>query len=489
MRPIIGHNMPTTTRMMTRIDQATGYADASPDIQLVPSTIAVLTGKNNVGKTRTLQLIATAFNSGISIPTLECSFSVRLEREDNVIIDIKVVGGYNGRGAYTQASGSLAYSVLDNGQSAIDSLITFGPQGGISIKDKKAGTQSQYQAPPDLAHIRGLRELPYVLDAFRSVIYIPPHRVIPSVVDTTPKQIPSPDGSDLGQVLYYHRNNQTNEFAELEDIIPRIFPEIGSILTVPTGPQHVTIMLIDRYSGERIPLSDAGTGVSQILFFIALVLFSPCGRTFLVDEPHVFLHPAAERQLSSFIREHSEHSYIIATHSPLLINTLDPVWLWLVSRDERGTLIRPIYQSIQGRQLLFSELGIKSGEVAIADRILFVEDDSDCDIYKILLGKLGYDENRYNYHAIGLTGAGVTKPFRQIVSALNTVFNIKHLFFLDGDQRGNFLQDPCIRFLPEPEIEDLLLRDMDAVCSIFKDAIMAQAPDNGNDTIADWTPE
>lgn len=203
----------------------------------------------------------------------------------------------------------------------------------------------------------------------------------------------------------------------------------------------------------------------------------------------MFLHPAAERQLSSFIREHSEHSYIIATHSPLLINTLDPVWLWLVSRDERGTLIRPIYQSIQGRQLLFSELGIKSGEVAIADRILFVEDDSDCDIYKILLGKLGYDENRYNYHAIGLTGAGVTKPFRQIVSALNTVFNIKHLFFLDGDQRGNFLQDPCIRFLPEPEIEDLLLRDMDAVCPIFKDAIMAQAPDNGNDTIADWTPE
>lgn len=76
-----------------------------------------------------------------------------------------------------------------------------------------------------------------------------------------------------------------------------------------------------------------------------MILFSEPGRIFLMGEPHVYLHPSAEKALAKFIREHNEHSYLIATHSLFLIRSLKPDSIYMTTRDENGTKLKEIFSS------------------------------------------------------------------------------------------------------------------------------------------------
>lgn len=59
------------------------------------------------------------------------------------------------------------------------------------------------------------------------------------------------------------------------------------------------------------PLSGiALRGVAQALHLVSLVLFAPPGRIMLIDEPHAYLHPGAERRLVRFQRDRPEHAYV-----------------------------------------------------------------------------------------------------------------------------------------------------------------------------------
>ena len=42
----------------------------------------------------------------------------------------------------------------------------------------------------------------------------------------------------------------------------------------------------------------------------------------LIDEPHSFLHPTAERLLLEFLRRNQQHKYVITTHSAIFINAV-----------------------------------------------------------------------------------------------------------------------------------------------------------------------
>jgi hypothetical protein len=320
-----------------------------------------------------------------------------------------------------------------------------------------------------------------------SLIYLPPQRVISPTVQTTPIEIPSTAGTDLANAIYTHRNSHTLEFEELEGVMQTLFPELGRILTRPTGPNLVTLTLQDRFSGQNIPLDASGTGVGQVLHLVASVLFHPLGRIFLVDEPHVYLHPGVERLLVRFLRQHGEHSYVCATHSPVFINAADPERYWLVSRDEGGSKIRSVFDERLSRKHILGELGVKPADVALAERVLFVEGDSDKAIYPILLAKLGWDLTRMNCSVVELRGSGTSSPLASVVGELSQLLDIDFTICLDGDKKREYRRTSNVRYLAVAELENLFLQDAAAVRQGLHDVLAQHAPRKAKTVAKTWT--
>ena len=350
-----------------------------PELELTTGIIT-LTGRNNVGKSRIMRKIdefrAILLGESSQVFTSQLKSSVRAkiadgEKEFDITID--------------RANKSL--EIIYHKGKDHNSRVSLA--GGKSMRWNEHGSLDRQAENLGISNAARLAEdFPVLENNLRRVIYIPPYRTIMDKSSTKLQTIVGPSGDNLGQILYYHKNKETNEFHEIERVMHDIFPEIEHILTVPSGDNLVTISIKDGFSGEEIPISDAGTGVAQTLFLVTMILCSRECRIFLIDEPHVYLHPNAEKALAKFIKGHSEHDYIIATHSPLLISKLNPDSSYLITRDKGGTRMVTLFNTTQDREEVFHELGMESSDVVLFESLIFVEGDSDKSIYKILLDKL-----------------------------------------------------------------------------------------------------
>jgi predicted ATP-dependent endonuclease of OLD family len=251
----------------------------------------------------------------------------------------------------------------------------------------------------------------------------------------------------------------------------------------------VTVTFEDRFAGDRVSMAHSGTGVAQALHLVATVLLSPPRRILLIDEPHVYLHPGAERTLVGFLRDHPEHSYVCATHSPVFINAAKPERCWLVTRDEAGTRMRSVFNEGLARQHILLELGIHPGDVALAERIVFVEGPSDEDVYPILLRRLGWDPIMRNCAVIRLDGAGTATPLAKVLDELANVLHTTFTVILDGDQRDSAGANPHVRFLDVDELEDLFLADPEAVQEGLLRILKEEQPEQAENVLKKWPIE
>jgi hypothetical protein len=104
-------------------------------------------------------------------------------------------------------------------------------------------------------------------------------------------------------------------------------------------------------------------------------------RIFLIDEPQAYLHPHAERSLLALFERYPQHQYIIATHSPLLLNSRPLDQSRLVTMEGGQTLV---VEPTAADELL-DEIGIRAADLWLADQILWVEGPSDVGAFEALM--------------------------------------------------------------------------------------------------------
>lgn len=429
------------------------------------SNITVITGKNNVGKTRILESFAflNGFNQNESALNYPCvSFELEMSgkkyafvRNDETDDFLKMYDGTTGKEArleYDELNHSAQFHYFNGG----------GLQGSLSSRSIIEGSKDQ-----------GSNEFRAFIEKLKGITYVADQRVINDTVQTDPEELPLPDGSNLGNVIYEHSSNRSSKYFELAGIMNNVFPEIEDVYTVPKGKGHVSIVVKDRYTGERIPLNDCGRGVSQVLHLVSLIIFSSPGKIFLIDEPHVFLHPGAEKFLAEFLKEHAEHKYIVATHSPIFVKAVQPDRIYIVRRDEKGTTMDESFSGINDRNILFDELGLDLGDMALAERIIFVEGDTDVGIYNSLLERSGYPASKYNYKIMGMGGGDISNQLENVLNGLSSITHLPYLIYLDGDKKFNGRIPEALKskvdYLPTVDVESLLLKDLDAVVKVFRD--------------------
>ncbi|MDQ6710767.1 MAG: AAA family ATPase [Candidatus Dormibacteraeota bacterium] len=312
------------------------------------------------------------------------------------------------------------------------------------------------------------------------ISYIEPHRSGPSRPEFQLQPVLAPDGSNLTNVvatLYVDGATKPNSaFSKLQEFIKSAFPEITQI-EVPmtpnpspvTRPPFAEIFL--GYGDLSVPLRLCGTGIEQLLVLGAGILTASSNRLFLLDEPHAFLHPSAERSLLSFLEDHTEHQYIVATHSGVFLNALPIGQSRLITMGSTGSTV--ITVETPGR--ILEEVGLTAADLWSADAILWVEGTSEEAVSELLSARLPRLRRRgvrikampgtSRFGSASEKTARAAFEFCQKVSEALAPMAVRMSFLFDADEKTEDLKERIrqtsggrAQFLEVRELENLFLR-------------------------------
>jgi predicted ATPase len=193
-----------------------------------------------------------------------------------------------------------------------------------------------------------------------------------------------PNAENLAEVLGNLQGN-VSRFRRFNDFVRKVLPDVTQVTVRNLGGNIVEVLVwYEDPDQERIdlavPLDECGTGVSQVLAILYVIVNSVTPQTFIIDEPQSFLHPGAVRKLIDILKlkEHAQHQYIIATHSPAVITATEPATITLVKREAGESVLAPIdLKETQRLRTCLAEVGARLSDVFGADDILWVEGQTE----------------------------------------------------------------------------------------------------------------
>ena len=94
-----------------------------------------------------------------------------------------------------------------------------------------------------------------------------------------------------------------------------------NIFVIPLSDRHFEIFVSHIHTGEEVNIADSGFGISQILPILVAGYFIPNNSTFIIEEPEIHLHPKAQSEIGTFLRDVSKNNIqiFVETHSEHLL--------------------------------------------------------------------------------------------------------------------------------------------------------------------------
>lgn len=144
------------------------------------------------------------------------------------------------------------------------------------------------------------------------------------------------DASNLADALTRIRVHDEDAWRALRNDVAQCLPGLEDIQLVPVGgaARSVAVQLVERGLSRPIDLADASFGTVRLLALLA-ALHEPEPAPFLaIEEVDHGLHPYALDLLVDRLRAASRRTQILAaTHSPTLLNKLEPEEIVICDRD------------------------------------------------------------------------------------------------------------------------------------------------------------
>ena len=188
--------------------------------------------------------------------------------------------------------------------------------------------------------------------------------------------------------LLAEAHNDEHAWSSLQASIDKLF---GCQLLPPdTSGAHIRAEYATAEGGPSLDIASAGSGFQQVLMLLAL-LNTRRGAVLLLDEPdahlHVILQDAIYYELRT-IAARQRSQLIVATHSEMVINTVEPreicVMLneprMIVDNDERSRLVSSL--RVLSNTDMMQALDVRG--------VLYVEDYTDINILRAWAARLGH---------------------------------------------------------------------------------------------------
>jgi predicted ATPase len=158
---------------------------------------------------------------------------------------------------------------------------------------------------------------------------------------------PSSKMTKLGEGIVYslvdilHSNR--DRFDELEERFKRLVPNIRRIALPRQNNQVFTLELVDKFSDHRIPASDISDGTLRILAFLTAIYQDVTPSILCFEEIENGVHPWLLHKMMELLKIVSTEGVtgkpvqvIITTHSPVLLNYVEPHQVRAVELDAEG---------------------------------------------------------------------------------------------------------------------------------------------------------
>jgi predicted ATPase len=155
--------------------------------------------------------------------------------------------------------------------------------------------------------------------------------------------------------------------------------------------------------GPTFDISSAGSGFQQILMLLTFLNTRPA-TVLLLDEPDAHLHVILQDAIYGELREvaaRQQSQLVIATHSEVIINSVDPRELWVMLQTAR-----PLAEDAEKSRLVKSMRILSNTDIMLAldaEGILYVEGRTDLEILRAWAKAL-------NHRAEGLLQGVFWKP-------------------------------------------------------------------------------
>lgn len=184
---------------------------------------------------------------------------------------------------------------------------------------------------------------------------------------------------------------------KLNEYLRLIFPQVHEVFAKSVGdsPQQEVEIFVTQFETTEeediVSLGSSGTGLSQVLAILYLVVCAKEPSILIIDEPQSFLHPGAARKLIEVLSTYpQQHQYIIATHSPALIAAAEPATVTLITKEkgEPSKLTSLGGKTLEQLSWCLSELGARLSDVFGYDRVLWVEGETERECFPLILRSL-----------------------------------------------------------------------------------------------------
>lgn len=150
-------------------------------------------------------------------------------------------------------------------------------------------------------------------------------------------------GEGIAYALVDILHSDREKFDQLEDRLRRLVPNIQRI-SLPRGEnQTFSLELIDKYSGYHIPATDISDGTLRILAFLTALYQENTPSIICFEEIENGVHPWLLHKMIELLKIVSTEGItgqpvqiLITTHSPLLLNYVEPHQVRAVELDSEG---------------------------------------------------------------------------------------------------------------------------------------------------------
>ena len=143
----------------------------------------------------------------------------------------------------------------------------------------------------------------------------------------------------LADILLANRER----FNELEERLTRLVPNIKRISLLRSQNQSFSLELIDRYSEHHIPATDISDGTLRILGFLTALYQENTPSIICFEEIENGIHPWLLHKMIELLKIVSTEGItgnpvqvLITTHSPVLLNYVEPHQVRAVELDKEG---------------------------------------------------------------------------------------------------------------------------------------------------------
>ncbi|GAA4039795.1 AAA family ATPase [Hymenobacter glaciei] len=155
--------------------------------------------------------------------------------------------------------------------------------------------------------------------------------------DEGPREELSPNGNNLPNVLYYLHTKHPETLEKITAQMRRWVPGLADIVTEITSDERLLLRFRDAPFEKPLPAQYMSAGTMRLAALLTL-LYEPGATGLLgIEEPENELHPRLLPRLAEELGKATEtRQLLVATHSPLLLDALEPEQVWILDRGPDG---------------------------------------------------------------------------------------------------------------------------------------------------------